>query len=76
MGGVDKGGVKSIMSMMDKQKRWFYYGMNRDETIEHLTQKLGEATERIRELERELRSRPNVPTFIHTGSFSKGGIDK
>ena len=61
---------------MDKQSRWFYYRINRDETIEHLTQKLGEAGERIKELERQLQSRPKLPTFIHTESFGKPGVDK
>lgn len=60
----------------EKTKRWFYYGFNRDETIEHLTQKLGEAGERVSKLERELEEAREklkaIPTFVKTGSLYRG----
>ncbi len=41
----------------EKTRRWFYYGYNRDETIDALMQILNEKEARIRALEKLLRER-------------------
>lgn len=63
-----------------KTKRWFYYGYNHSETIDALMEKLNQKEERIAALEAELKAAleisKKVPTFMLTGSFVTGAVDK
>lgn len=57
-------------------RRWFYYGMNKEEIISYWEEKLKVAQERIAALEAELKAldakNKQIPSFMATGSFCKG----
>jgi uncharacterized protein YdaL len=55
----------------EKTKRWFYYGYNRDETIDALMEKLNEREARIAALENELTDLKinHAPSFITQSTF-------
>lgn len=57
----------------EKTKRWFYYGYNRDETIDALMEKLNERDAKIEALEKELTALKarHIPSFITQSTFCK-----